>query len=85
MELNYINVLFAFWIVTVLMSVWKLWWPSVQIMRIINPNAPMLQWQWLSLGIFMILSIFIAPLLIPSILIEKYRVIFVSTYIGAMK
>tara|TARA_R100000231_G_scaffold107046_1_gene79238 strand:+ start:1560 stop:1817 length:258 start_codon:yes stop_codon:yes gene_type:complete len=85
MELNYINVLFAFWIATVLMSVWRLWWPSMQIIKIVSPDAPMLQWQWISLGIFTILSTLIAPLLIPAILIERYRVVFVSTYIGAMK
>tara|TARA_R100001440_G_scaffold27439_1_gene44994 strand:- start:82 stop:339 length:258 start_codon:yes stop_codon:yes gene_type:complete len=85
MELDYINVLFGFWFSTVLMAVWKLWWPSILILKIIRPETIILKWQWLSLSIFMILATLIAPLLLPAILIEKYRVVFVATYIGAMK
>ena len=85
MELDYINVLLGFWLSTVLMAVWKLWWPSILILKIIRPETVILKWQWLSLSIFMILATLVAPLLLPAILIEKYRVIFVSTYIGTMK
>tara|TARA_Y100001937_G_scaffold2301_1_gene2865 strand:+ start:631 stop:894 length:264 start_codon:yes stop_codon:yes gene_type:complete len=84
MELNYINVLLAFWLVTVLMSVWRLWWPSMQILEIIKPNALVVKWWFANAIIFVIMAVPMAPILLPSILSDKLRSHFVASYIGAI-
>ena len=84
MELNYINVLLAFWIVTVIMAVWRLWWPATQILQLIKPNAIVVKWWFASAVIFSIMALVMAPVLLPSILSEKHRFRFVSSYVGAI-
>jgi hypothetical protein len=85
MELNYINVLLAFWIVTVCMAMTRLWWPALQLLEILNPSALVIKWKVLSAIIFLIMALIFAPVLLPSILIERYRIEFITSYIGAVK
>ncbi len=84
MELNYINVITAFWITTVLISVWRLWWPSMQILRLVKPKSLVVKWWLLNAVIFSIMAIPMAPILLPSVLSERLRFRFVTSYVGAI-
>jgi len=84
MELNYINVITAFWITTVLISVWRLWWPCMQILRLTKPKSLVVKWWLLNAVIFSIMAIPMAPILLPSVLSERLRFRFVTSYVGAI-
>ena len=81
MELNFYNVLFAFWIATVFMSMWKLYFPSVKILELARPNSLVVKYQLMSFTIFLFMSWIFAPFLIPAILSDKYRFTFIKSYL----
>ena len=85
MELNYTNILIGFWLATVLMSVWRLWWPAITMLKLIKPDSITVRWWFLSGIVFAIMSCIVAPLLLPAVLHEKYRFRFVATYVEAVK
>tara|TARA_E500000178_G_C16948341_1_gene719946 strand:- start:248 stop:505 length:258 start_codon:yes stop_codon:yes gene_type:complete len=85
MELNYTNIIIGFWIATVIMAVWRLWWPAISVLKQVKPDSITVKWWFLSGIIFSIMSCFIAPLLLPAVLHEKYRFRFVASYIEAVK
>ena len=81
MELNFYNVLFAFWIATVFMSMWKLYFPSIKVLELARPNSLAINYPLVTFTTFLLMSCILAPFLIPVILIDKYRFIFIKSYL----
>lgn len=85
MELNYTNILIGFWIATVIMAVWRLWWPAISVLKLVKPDSIVVKWWFLSGILFTMMSCIVAPLLLPAVLHEKYRFTFVASYVEAVK
>ena len=81
MELQY-NYILAAWLATWVIAQWKLFIPSMLILREADPTNICLRWWPATWIIFGIGSLIMVPVLILPTLVDKYRDIFVKSYVN---
>ena len=83
MELQY-NYILAAWLATWFICQWRLFIPSMLILRQEDPTNVCVRWWPCTWIIFAIGSLITAPILTLPVLIDRYRDIFVKSYLNSL-
>ena len=69
------EIFIAAWLSGVALAMWKIWLPSIQVIREVDPNNPLLVRIWLSTIIILVLFI-----MILAILFDDHTVRFIRAF-----
>tara|TARA_B100000287_G_scaffold135754_1_gene127728 strand:+ start:904 stop:1170 length:267 start_codon:yes stop_codon:yes gene_type:complete len=83
MELQY-NYILAAWLATWVIAQWKLFIPSMLILREADPTNVCIRWWPATWIIFAIGTLLLAPIFLLPILSDRYRDIFVKSYVNSL-
>ena len=75
----------AAWMSGVALAIWKIWYPSIQVIREVDPNNPLLVRIWLSTIIMLVMFTLFLPIMILAILFDDHTERFIKAFAkGAM-
>lgn len=81
-----IEIIIAFWLTTWGMIMWKLYFPAIELVGMINHNNIVYRKRYLGTAIFGLISLAIAPLFLHIIFLdsqaERFQKSFVSALLG---
>ena len=81
MESEY-NILLAAWTATWLITQWRVFLPSMMLLRELDNSNPSIRWWPATWTLFGILSAITVPIMLIPVLSDKYRDIFVKGYVN---
>ena len=74
------EIFIAAWLSGVALAMWKIWLPSIQVIREVDPNNPLLVRIWLSTIIILVLFTIFLPIMILAILFDDDTVRFIRAF-----
>lgn len=74
------EIFIAAWLSGVALAMWKIWLPSIQVIREVDPNNPLLVRMWLSTIIILVLFTIFLPIMILAILFDDHTVRFIRAF-----
>ena len=74
------EIFIAAWLSGVALAMWKIWLPSIQVIREVDPNNPLLVRTWFSTLIVFILFTIFMPLMIFAILFDNHTESFIRAF-----
>ena len=83
MELQY-NYIYAAWLATWAITQWRMFIPAMLILRELDPQNVCLRWWPATWIIFGMGSLLFVPVLILPTLVDRYRDIFVKSYVNSL-
>lgn len=81
MESEY-NILLAAWTATWLITQWRVFLPSMMLLREMDNSNPAFRWWPATWTLFGILSAITVPIMLIPVLSDKYRDIFIKGYVN---
>ena len=79
------EIFIAAWMSGVALAIWKIWYPSIQVIREVDPNNPLLVRIWLSTIIMLVMFTLFLPIMILAILFDDHTERFIKAFAkGAM-
>lgn len=81
MELNLFEVILAGYLSSILLLMWRLWWPCHKFIAKIRPNHPVVKWWGATFIIFLLGFIFAGPMVWVCIVSDEMREKFCARYV----
>ena len=79
------EIFIAAWMSGVALAIWKIWYPSILVIREVDPNNPLLVRIWLSTIIMLVMFTLFLPIMILAILFDDHTERFIKAFAkGAM-
>jgi hypothetical protein len=79
-----IEIIIAFWLTTWGMIMWKLYFPSMELVGMINHNNIVYRKRYLGTAIFGLISLAIAPLFLHIIFLDSQAQRFQKSFVSAI-
>lgn len=74
------EIFIAAWLSGVGLAMWKIWYPSIQVIREVDPNNPLLVRIWLSTIVVLVLFTIFLPLMIFAVLFDDQTEKFIRAF-----
>jgi len=74
------EIFIAAWLSGVGLAMWKIWYPSIQVIREVDPNNPLLVRIWLSTIVVLVLFTIFLPLMIFAVLFDDQTEKFIKAF-----
>ena len=74
------EIFIAAWRSGVGLAMWKIWYPSIQVIREVDPNNPLLVRIWLSTIVVLVLFTIFLPLMIFAVLFDDQTEKFIRAF-----
>ena len=74
------EIFIAAWLSGVGIAMYKIWFPSIQVIREVDPNNPLLVRLWLSTIVVLVLFTIFLPIMIMAILVDDRTERFIRAF-----